>query len=120
MSTKLEGEAVVGLAPNEMLSPARPSAGHHALLSSYLVNLRRGPVAVRDMIVTDLSFFLDFGASQRVANLLIVLRLFFAEHPEAGYRRVRKGHPAPGIPLCGTRSQAGGIECARLYSRDPA
>ena len=87
MSTKLEGEAVVGLAPNAMLLPARPSARHHALLSSYLLNLERGPIAVRDMIVTDLSIFLDLGASQRVADLLIVLRLFFAEHPEAGYRR---------------------------------
>jgi hypothetical protein len=119
MNTKLEGEAVVALAPNAMLLPARPSARHHALLSSYLLNLERGPIAVRDMIVTDLSIFLDLGASERVADLLIVLRLFFAEHPEAGYRRVRRGHPAPGIPLCGTRSHAVGIECARLYSRDP-
>jgi len=95
MSTKLEGEAVVGLAPNAMPLPARPCARHHALLSSYLLNLERGPIAVRDMIITDLSIFLDLGASQRVADLLIVLRLFFAEHPEVGYRRVRRGHPAP-------------------------
>lgn len=47
---------------------------------------------MRDMIISDLHSFLDLGASQRVADLLIVLRLFFAEHPEAGYRRVRKGH----------------------------
>jgi hypothetical protein len=118
MSTKLEGEAVVGLAPNAMLLPARPSARHHALLSSYLLNLERGPIAVRDMIVTDLSIFLDLGASQRVAGLLIVLRLFFAEHPEAGYRRVRRGHPAPGVPLCGTRSHAVVDRvCAIIFAR---
>jgi hypothetical protein len=43
------------------------------------------------MIVTDLSIFLDLGASQRVADLLIVLRLLLAEHPEGEYPRVKKG-----------------------------
>jgi len=84
MNTKLEGEAVVGLAANAVLLPARPSARHHALLSSYLLNLERGPIAVRDMIVTDVGIFLDLGASQRVADLLIVLRLFFAERGIGG------------------------------------
>ena len=84
ISTKLEGEAVVGLAANSVLLPARPSARHHALLSSYLLNLERGPIAVRNMIVTDVGIFLDLGASQRVADLLIVLRLFFAERGIGG------------------------------------
>jgi hypothetical protein len=39
MSRKLEGEAVVGVAPNVTGLPARPSARRHALLSSYLLNL---------------------------------------------------------------------------------
>ena len=91
MITVRQCAAFAGLVSNEMLLGVLPSAKHRSLLSSYLLNLKRGPVAVRDMIVADLRSFLDIGASQRAADLLIVLRLFFAEYPQAGYRRVRKG-----------------------------
>jgi hypothetical protein len=51
--------------------------------SSYLVHLGRGQAAVRDIIVADLRIFLDLGASQRAADLLIVLRLFLSDYPDA-------------------------------------
>ena len=39
--------------------------------------------AVREIIVADLRIFLDLGATQRAANLLIVLRLFLSNYPDA-------------------------------------
>lgn len=72
-----------GLHSNEMLLGATPSARHHSLRASYLRHLRRGSKAVRDMIVADIRSSLDIGASKRAADLLIVLRWFFSDHPEA-------------------------------------
>lgn len=93
--------ALAGLAPNEMFLGVTPSAKHYSLLSSYLLNLKRGPVVVRTIIVADLRSFLDLGASRRAADLLIVLRLFLSEYSEAGYilpRRERRNDLSSDIP----------------------
>lgn len=83
MITVSECAAFAGLASNELVLGAVPSAKHRLLLSSYLLNLRRGPGAVRDMIVSDLRGFLDLGVTSRAADLLIVLRIFLSDHPQA-------------------------------------
>ena len=77
-----------GLASNETLLGATPSALHHSLLSSYLLNLGKGPKFVRKLIVVDIRTYLDLGASKRAADLLLVLREFLSHHPEA--RLVRR------------------------------
>lgn len=84
MITVTQCAALAGLASSEMVLGVTPSAKHHSLLASYLLNLGRGLVAVRTMIVSDLRSFLDLGASRRAADLLIVLRFFLSKHPEAG------------------------------------
>jgi hypothetical protein len=84
MITVTQCATLAGLASNEMVLGVTPSAKHHSLLASYLFNLGRGPVAVRTMIVADLRAFLDLGAARRAADLLIVLRFFLSEYPEAG------------------------------------
>lgn len=83
MITVAQCAAFAGLDSNETLLGVSPSAGHHSLLSSYLLNLSRGPAAVRDMIVADLRCWLDLGAPQRAADLLVVLRLFLSDYPQA-------------------------------------
>lgn len=40
-------------------------------------------MAVREMIIADLRRFRDLGALQPSADLLLVLRLFLTDHPEA-------------------------------------
>ena len=75
--------AFAGLAPNEMFFGATPSAGYHGLLSSYRLNLWRGPKVVCRLIVSDIRTFLDLGASKRAADLLLVLREFFSDYPDA-------------------------------------
>ena len=60
-----------------------PSAKHSRLLSSYLFNLERGPVAVREMIVGDICGFRDLGARQQASDLCLVLNCFLADFPEA-------------------------------------
>jgi hypothetical protein len=60
-----------------------PSRRHDALLASYLLGLRHGPAAVRDLIVADLDGFLDLGAERRAADQLVVLHAFLARYPEA-------------------------------------
>ena len=80
MITVTQCAALTGLASDEMFLGMTPSAKHYSLLSSYLVNLSRGPVAVRSMIVADLRTILDLGASRQAADLLIVLRLFLSEY----------------------------------------
>ncbi len=82
--------AFAGLARDEIVLGVTPSAKHRALLSSYLLNLGRGPTAVREMIVADLRRFRELGALQRVADLLFVLRVFLTRHPEARCAQTRK------------------------------
>jgi hypothetical protein len=89
MITVSECAAFAGLASNELVLGAVPSTRHHYLLSSYLLNIGRGPRAVADMIVSDMRGFLDLGVSSRAADLLIVLRIFLSDYPEA--RRAADG-----------------------------
>jgi len=74
-----------GLGSNEAMMGIAPCAKHHSLLLSYLFNLKRGLAFVRDMIIVDLRSSIDVGAMQQAADLLVVLRLFFSEYPEAAY-----------------------------------
>ena len=68
---------------DETLPNAPPSAKHCRLLSSYLLNLDRGSVAVREMIVGDIDRFRDLGARQLASDLSLVLNCFLADFPEA-------------------------------------
>ena len=70
-------------ATHETPPNAPSSAKHCRLLSSYLLNLERGPVAVREMIVGDISRFRDLGARQLASDLSLVLNCFLADFPEA-------------------------------------
>jgi hypothetical protein len=64
--------------------PNAPSSAKHCrLLSSYLFNLERGPIAVREMIVGDIGRFRDLGARQLASDLSLVLNCFLADFPEA-------------------------------------
>jgi hypothetical protein len=83
MITCAQCAVFAGLAANEIFLGPTPSAKHRSLLTSYLVNLKRGPEVVRDMIVSDLRCWLDLGAVQQAADLLIVLRQFLSDYPEA-------------------------------------
>ena len=44
---------------------------------------KRRSARSREIIVADLRIFLDLGVSQRAADLLIVLRLFLSDYPDA-------------------------------------
>jgi hypothetical protein len=72
-----------GLAPHEMVLGATPSARHRVLLSSYVLNLWRGPKTVRKMIVADIRMWLDLGMPNYAADMVLVLRQFLSDYPEA-------------------------------------
>ena len=72
-----------GLASHEMVLGATPSAKHRVLLSSYVLNLWRGPKTVRKMIIADIRMWLDLGMPDYAADLLIVLRQLLSDYPEA-------------------------------------
>jgi hypothetical protein len=70
-----------GLAPDQLLLCAIPSARHRALLKSYLFNLKRGEKVVCRMILGDFWGFMELGAQERAADLFHVLRLFLSDYP---------------------------------------
>ena len=72
-----------GLDVSELFVSSGFSLKHKSLLLSYVFNLNRGPRAVREMIVSDIRAAIDLGATERAADLLLVLRVFLFEHPEA-------------------------------------
>ena len=81
-----------GLAPNEMILGAIPFAKHRVLLSSYVLNICRGSKTVRKMIVADIRMWLDLGMVKESADLVVVLRQFLSDYPEAGlHHRSREG-----------------------------
>jgi hypothetical protein len=87
-----------GLLSNEMVVGPVPSPKHRARLTGYLLNLKWGQATVREMIVADIRAALDLGALNRAADLLVVLRLFLSEHPDARKRQDRNvvdWRPAP-------------------------
>jgi hypothetical protein len=66
---------------------------HRALLSSYLLNLWRGPEAVRKLIVADVRLWIELGAPERAADGFLVLRQFLSDFPEARTEvRLRNPH----------------------------
>ena len=71
----------IGLAPDELLLCAIPSARHKSLLTSYLFNIKRGEKAVCEMILGDFWGFMELGAQERAADLFHVLRLFLSDYP---------------------------------------
>jgi hypothetical protein len=54
--------------------------------------MERGPAAVREMIVGDISRFRDLGARQLASDLSLVLNCYLADFPEA--------RMAPGLREC--------------------
>ena len=87
MITLEECTEFAALDTSELFTGSVLSTKHRSLLSSYLLNLKRGPVAVRRMIVSDIHAAIDLGASKRAADLILVLRLFLSKHPEARIAR---------------------------------
>jgi hypothetical protein len=83
MITLEECARFAALETNELFTGAVLSTRHQSLLSTYRMNLLRGPVAVRKMIVSDIRAAIDLGASKRAADLVLVLRLFLSKHLEA-------------------------------------
>lgn len=76
--------AAAGLPLGALILGVVPCARHRVLLSGYLLNLWRGPEAVRDLILADFFCATEMGALARAADLLLVLRKFLGEFPEAG------------------------------------
>lgn len=83
MITLEECAMFAALETNELFTGAVLSTRHQSLLSSYLLNLKRGPSAVRKMIVSDIRAAIDLGASKYAADLVLVLRMFLSKHTEA-------------------------------------
>jgi hypothetical protein len=79
MEPRAEGEYDF---PYEFSLDAIPSRKHKSLLESYKMNLERGSDAVCDMIIGDVERFIELGARQRAADLLLVLRLFVSGLPK--------------------------------------
>ncbi len=88
-----------GLASNEMVLGATPSAKHRVMLSSYVLNLWRGPKTVRKMIVADIRMWLDLGRPDYAADFLVVLRQFLSDYPEARLEQKSSEPPVRKIQL---------------------
>ncbi len=72
-----------GLVLDELILGAGPSEAHRAKLSAYLANMKFGPETVRELIISDIREARELGAAKHAADLLVVLRMFLHEHPEA-------------------------------------
>ena len=83
MITLEECAKFAALETNELFTGAVLSSRHQSLLSSYRLNLKRGPSAVRKMIVSDIRAAIDLGASKYATDLVLVLRMFLSKHSEA-------------------------------------
>jgi hypothetical protein len=75
--------AATGLSPEELIVGARETDALRATLQGYLTNVWRGQEVVRDLIVADIRTALDLGVQERAGDLLLVLRLFLTDYPEA-------------------------------------
>lgn len=71
-----------GLPMGDLILGVTPSTKHRVLLSYYMLNLWRGPEAVRDMILGDIRSALDTGLMESAGDLLLVLRQFLDDFPE--------------------------------------
>ena len=82
MAEAERGIPVEGLSPRNLKSDAHPSIKHSQLFASYLLNLKRGPKVVRNMIDADIECFRDLGAHAHACDLLTVRERFVAEFAE--------------------------------------
>ena len=98
-----------GLDSSELFVSSGFSPKHKALLVSYVLNLNHGPGTVREMIVADIRAAIDLRAPERAADLLLVLRVFLFEHPEA--RMTRRPR------LSGGRRHCEDLEGRRIMGR---
>ena len=87
MVTLADCAEFTGLDSSEIFVSSGISPKHKSLLLSYVLNLNHGPGAVREMIVADIRAAIDLGATERAADLLLILRVFLFEHPEARMTR---------------------------------
>lgn len=71
-----------GLAANELASCATPSSMSRSLYASYLLHIGKGAPVVREMIVLDMRWSRELGATKQAADLAVVLRAFLSDHPE--------------------------------------
>ncbi|HTO79511.1 MAG TPA: hypothetical protein VMJ31_07030 [Methylocystis sp.] len=73
--------AMAGLESEKLVigAPLRPM--HWRMLSGYLANLDKGPAVVCGLIIADLRTYLDLGATERAASVLVVLRLLLTRFP---------------------------------------
>jgi len=76
-----ECAAIAGLDSEELVVGARPRPRHWRILSGYLANLDKGPAVVCGLIIADLRAYLDLGAKERAASVLVVLRLLLTQFP---------------------------------------
>ena len=100
MITLEECAEFTGLDSSELITGSVLSTKHRSLLSSYLLNLKRGPSAVREMIVWDIRAAIDLGASKHAADLVLVLRLFLSKYPEGRIVRRKPSGKAPAYTTC--------------------
>ncbi len=77
MITVVQRGEPAGLASNEIVLGARRSARHRLLLSSYVLNLWRGPKTVRKMIIADNLLWLNRNARLRGGLLTRVAAISF-------------------------------------------
>ena len=76
----------------------RLTDARRGLLSSYLLNLWRGPATVRRLIVADIRRWLELGAPERAADAFLVLRQFLSDFPEARIGIAYARSDSPAIP----------------------
>ncbi len=93
-----EFSAASGLPSGELILGVTPSTKHRVLLSSYLLNLWRGPEVVRDMLLADFFAAVDLGATAHAADVLLVLRQFLGDFPECAFY-AESVHPWPVTPF---------------------
>jgi hypothetical protein len=82
-----------GLREGDLILGVTRTPKHSILLTFYLLNLWRGEDAVLDMIVADFEAALDMGARDDAGDILMTLRLFLRDFPEARRRcfaRIRR------------------------------
>lgn len=103
MITVSECVEIAALREDELILGVAPSARHYLLLSSYMLNIGRGPAVVRRMIVSDFRDFLALGATRRAADLLVVLRLFLSSHREGRRSPFQLGEDGQVIRVEGAR-----------------
>lgn len=83
------------LMPEEIILGVSSTPHHERLLRSYELALDRSSIiAVRDRMIADLRFCIDFGAKARAADLLLVLRTFLSQHLETVRKMEQESEPS--------------------------